>query len=116
VPLDPQSYDLSKNDTLWTISKALYGDPSRCGELARLNGIQDPTTLRTGTALRVAAEGLVRQPGRYVIKKNDTYFLLATNGLGNCTRWPELARLNPVPPTELRTGMEIVVPADFRQP
>lgn len=114
--LHPQSYVVSKHDTLFSISRALYGDPSRFGELARINGIQDPKTLRTGTALRVPADGLRRQPGRYKIKKNDTYFMLASVCLGNYTRWTEIAKLNDVEATKLRTGMEIVVPADFREP
>lgn len=114
--LHPQSYVVSKHDTLWSISRALYGDPSRCGELARINGIQDPKMLRTGTPLKVPAEGLRRQPGRYKIKKNDTYFMLASVCLGNYMRWKEIANMNTVEPTQLRTGMEIVVPADFREP
>lgn len=31
-------------------------------------------------------------------------------------RWPEIAKLNSVGPTELRTGMEVRVPLDIRHP
>jgi LysM domain len=114
--LHPQSYIVSKHDTLWSISRALYGDPSLCGELARINDIQDPKMLRTGTALRVPSDRLRRRPSLYTIKKGDTYFMLASVGLGNFTRCTEIADLNQVEATKLRTGMQIVVPADFREP
>jgi nucleoid-associated protein YgaU len=109
------AYVVRKHENLWFISDLLYGDPFRWRELASMNGINDPTTLRTGTKLTVPADGLRRHPRRYQIQKNDTYFYLASKHLGDFTRWTELERLNKVKPTELRTGMELVVPADFRQ-
>lgn len=112
--IHPDPYIVSKNDTLWVISWALYGTPSRHGELAQINGIADPTNLRTGTALSVPIDGLRCTPRRYKIKKDDTYLKLAIEHLGNSSRWSDIAKLNSVEPTKLRTGMDIFVPGDFR--
>ncbi|MEB3335480.1 MAG: LysM peptidoglycan-binding domain-containing protein [Cyanobacteriota bacterium] len=111
-------YIVRKNDNLWHISALLYGNPFGWKELAKVNGINDPTSLRTGTKLTIPlpGDGLRCHPRRYQVKKDDTYIWLATKYLGNSMRWRELEKLNPVKPTELRTGMELIVPADFRHP
>jgi len=110
----PDPYVVRKNDTLCDIANRLYGRPSLWWDLATLNGISNPTGLRTGTALRVPADGLKQHPRRHRVQKNDTYYDLAASRLGNPGRWPELARINPQQPHELRTGMELNVPPDFR--
>ena len=91
MTIHPDPYVVRKNDTLWGIAYSLYGRPSLWEDLAHLNGISNPSGLRTGTALRVAADGL----RRYRVQKNDTYYELAAKRLGSHQRWPELARLNP---------------------
>ena len=110
----PDLCKVRKHETLWFIAETLYGRPHRWTEIASLNGLTDPLQLRTGTGLVVPADGLRCQPRRYTIRKNDTYIGLATTHLGNSGRWQEIARLNSVSPTALRTGMEVNVPLDFR--
>lgn len=44
------SYTVAKGDTLWSIARRLGVSPQ---ELAKLNGIQDPSRLKIGTVLRV---------------------------------------------------------------
>jgi nucleoid-associated protein YgaU len=112
----PDPYRVRKSETLWLIAQTLYGRPSRWTEIASLNGITDPLQLRTGTALTVQADGLRSHPRRYTIQKNDTYIGIAAVHLGNSARWNEIACLNSVRPTALRTGMEVNVPLDFRFP
>ena len=97
MTIHPDPYVVRKNDTLWGIAYSLYGRPSLWEDLAHLNGISNPSGLRTGTALRVAADGL----RRYRVQKNDTYYELAAKRLGSHQRWPELARLNPLQPHEI---------------
>ncbi|MEB3317712.1 MAG: LysM domain-containing protein [Cyanobacteriota bacterium] len=109
-------YIVLKGDTLWTICSALYNIPARCTEVAKLNGITDPTKLRTGTALKVPTDGLRSQPQRYTIRKDDIYCELAATCLRDYSRWPEFVKLNAIAPTALRTGMQIFVPIDFRHP
>jgi nucleoid-associated protein YgaU len=112
----PDAYIVRKNDNLSNICQFLYGASYRWRELAAVNQIEDPTQLRTGTPLSVPSDGLIGHPRPYKIQKHDTYCELAARYLGAPTRWPELAKLNAVQPTELRTGMEVRVPADFRNP
>lgn len=118
MPLHDDVYVVRKNDNLWHISGLLFGNPFGWKELASVNGINDPTSLRTGTKLSVPlpSDGLRCHPRRYRVQKHDTYISLATQYLGNSMRWTELESRNPVKPTELRTGMELFVPADFRHP
>jgi nucleoid-associated protein YgaU len=110
----PDPYVVRKHDCLWDIAYRLYGRPSLWWDLAALNGISNPAGLRTGTALGVPTDGLKQHPRRHRVQKNDTYYDLAGSRLGNSARWPELARLNPQQPNQLRTGMELNVPLDFR--
>lgn len=112
----PEPYIVRKNDNLWSIAQSLYGMGLRWREIAAMNAIDDPTQLRTGTLLSVPTDQLLHHPRPYTIKKHDTYFKLASDHLGNFTRWPDIAKLNTVGPTQLRTGMNVNVPLDFRHP
>ena len=44
-------YTVREGDTLWSIAKALYGDPSLYRELALVNHITDPGTVAVGQVL-----------------------------------------------------------------
>jgi len=47
------TYAVQKGDTLWAISKVLYGTPERWGALAEANGLSAPYRLRVGQKLLV---------------------------------------------------------------
>lgn len=49
----PETYTVKKGDSLWLISKLLYGDGAKYEYLARLNGIKKPYTIYTGQVLKL---------------------------------------------------------------
>jgi hypothetical protein len=51
----PRTYTVKSGDSLWVIAARLLGNGARWGEIATLNNIRDPRTLRVGTVLRIPA-------------------------------------------------------------
>jgi len=49
---DGELYTVQKGDCLWTIAQQLYGDGSRCFELARLNNLSVNSVLQVGDKLK----------------------------------------------------------------
>ncbi|KNF07173.1 LysM domain-containing protein [Gottschalkia purinilytica] len=49
----PKQYTVKKGDTLWAISKTIYGDGSKWNIIAQKNNIKDPKKLAIGTRLVV---------------------------------------------------------------
>ncbi|MBQ8002919.1 MAG: LysM peptidoglycan-binding domain-containing protein [Clostridia bacterium] len=49
----PETYTVKKGDSLWLISKKLYGDGAKYTYLAALNGITKPYTIYPGQVLKV---------------------------------------------------------------
>jgi nucleoid-associated protein YgaU len=49
---DGELYTVQKGDCLWTIAQQLYGDGSRCLELARLNNLNVNSVLQVGDQLK----------------------------------------------------------------
>jgi nucleoid-associated protein YgaU len=53
VPATPHGtrYQLQRGDTLWSIAVRHYGDGQRWVDIAKLNGISDPSKLAVGTII-----------------------------------------------------------------
>ena len=49
----PETYTVKKGDSLWLISKLVYGDGAQFEYLAALNGIKKPYTIYTGQVLKL---------------------------------------------------------------
>ena len=49
------SHDVRPGDTLWAIAAAQYGDPTRYADIARANGIRDPSLIHPGQHLVLPA-------------------------------------------------------------
>lgn len=49
----PYTYTVTKGDSLWSISKQIYGDGSKYTYLAEINGIGKPYTIYTGQVLKI---------------------------------------------------------------
>ncbi|MDD5262194.1 MAG: LysM peptidoglycan-binding domain-containing protein [Methylacidiphilales bacterium] len=75
-----KSYKVAKGDTLWKIAKNFKAKPA---EIAKLNGISDPSKLKVGMRIKVpAAAGRetaspVEQPARTVIQNTDVAMIPA---------------------------------------
>ncbi len=75
-----KSYKVAKGDTLWKIAKNFKAKPA---EIAKLNGISDPSKLKVGMLIKVpAAAGRetaspVQQPARTVIQNTDVAMIPA---------------------------------------
>ena len=52
-PVQQRTYTVRSGDTLSAIASRLLGNAGRWGEIASLNGIRDPRTLRIGQVLRI---------------------------------------------------------------
>lgn len=50
---EPQTYTVQKGDSLWVISKKIYGDGAKYSYLAELNGIKSPYVIYAGQVLKV---------------------------------------------------------------
>lgn len=50
-------YHVQERDTLESVSMRVYGDAAHVGEIAALNGIEDPDAIETGRVLRIRIKG-----------------------------------------------------------
>ncbi len=118
-----QLHRIASGDTLWSIAKKYYGDPSLAAELEKFNAnrITSEGDLEIGTILRVPDRevllGRVADPGstndhspsnasnteqprtnptyrEYTIKSNDTLSEISQRELGTSRRWQEILELN----------------------
>jgi hypothetical protein len=51
-----RTHTVAKGETLWGIATAMLGKGQRWGEIATLNNIRDPRTLKVGQVLKVPAQ------------------------------------------------------------
>lgn len=49
----PKSYNVKSGDTLWGISKKIYGNASRIDEIAKLNNLPNKNTIQIGQVLKL---------------------------------------------------------------
>jgi LysM repeat protein len=133
------TYTVRPGDSLWAIADRLLGDGGRYREIAALNGLRDPRSLRTGQVLRLpgaarasapaapapaapaapAPAGGARPPAAaapskpttWTVKAGDTLWDIAAEVLGDGARFREIARLNAIAnPSALRVGQRLRLP------
>jgi len=131
-------YVVRRGDTLERIARHQLGDARRWGEIAALNGLRKPYTIRekqtlvlpqgahpapvadvtapatTRPAPRPAQSSSAARPsGRtYVVRSGDVLSVIAERELGSSRRWREIVDLNPgLDPMKLHVGAELAIPA-----
>lgn len=50
-------YHVQERDTLESVSRRVYGNAAHVGEIAALNGIEDPNAIEVGQVLRIRLKG-----------------------------------------------------------
>ncbi len=101
-------------DSLWAIAARTLGSGERYRELAKLNGISDPSRISVGMVLRLPgttapakpstgnSDSAPKKPAQggdikertVTVQRGDTLWAIAVRYLGNGSRHQEIARLN----------------------
>ena len=119
------SYTVQPGDSLWHIAETQLGDPTRWPEIAELNPqIANPDLIYPGDELVLpAAAGDHSAPepydhgyhdggdegySTYTVQPGDSLWHIAETQLGDPTRWPEIAALNP----EVTDHPDLIFPGD----
>jgi nucleoid-associated protein YgaU len=118
-----ETYRVQSGDTLMGISRKLFnGDPQYWDEIAELNGIKAPYTIRPGQELKVPKKGTetaqtavqpqaVTTSKTYEVQSGDCLMGIARKRLGDPQRWREIADLNGIgPPYTIHPGDELKIP------
>lgn len=117
-------YVVAAGDDLWSISERLLGDGRRWRMLVELNPqLSDPLSeLQAGTHLTVPATVSLATPTKATTKasgtktvsviKGDTLSELARDHLGKASRWPAIAKANPIitDPDHIEIGWKLRIP------
>lgn len=110
VPVEPEpvvepapvrGHRVVVGDTLWDISAATYGDPTRWPEVYEANRdqIADPDLIfpdqqLTLPPLRAPTQGVTPAAGAYRVQKGDTLWDIAAEAYGDPLLWPRIHELN----------------------
>lgn len=128
------TWTVRSGETLERIARRALGEGSRWHEIALMNGLEAPFTIRIGQELRlpgsavqpVESRAVVRAAerpatprqvappagGEYVVQKGDVLSVIAQRRLGSAKRWNEIVALNPgLDPNRLSVGARLVMPA-----
>lgn len=115
---DERWHVVERGDVLGTISQQYYGTVAHWGLIRDANNV-DPMGLRPGMRLRIPA---VQAPARaddrarrgdsrsHVVKRGESYWVIARDVLGDAARHRELAALNDIGPYDLKPGDVITLP------
>ena len=134
VEAPARTHVVAKGETLSSIARQELGTSTKWKDLARWNGITDPSALKEGTPLRLqpaAATGTAASPPKELaprsasarsatpgtesrshrVAKGDTLSRIAARYLGDATRWREIQRLNAITdPASLSEGTTLKIP------
>ena len=90
-------YSVKKNDSMWTIAKAWFGEGSKWDLIAKANPYVDPDRLELGQVLQLPPKGagprpkpasIVRDtPNTYRVKDGDSLSSIAGKYYGDETKW-----------------------------
>ncbi len=132
-------YTVKKGDTLFKISRKMYGSGKYFSRIEKANLDIDPdeiepgvkiivpaldsklitpdTTLDTGTKTTKtpAATASTSGKGTYTIKEGDYLQTIAQTLFGDATLWPAIIKANPgINPKRLKIGQKIIIPDNLR--
>ncbi len=135
TPTQNATYQVQKNDSLWKIANAAYGDGSLYNYIASANGIHASSTLAVGQILYIPAytqavaststTGVTAEPASiveapsqynhnnvYVVQKGDTLFNIAQRAYGDSTAYRYIVDATPgiSSSSTLSIGDKIIIP------
>ena len=122
-----KTYTVIEGDNLWGIAEKTYNDGYQWVMLARVNNIDDPNVLTTGTKLVLPTVSAVVSPTpvitskrdsedkivqtNYVVVEGDNLWDICVRAYGDGYRWTEIARVNNlVNPDLIHPGNRITLP------
>ncbi len=98
------SYTVKKNDSMWTISKAWFGEGSKWNLIAKANPYVDPDRLKLGQVIQLPSKSagprpkpapVMRDaPNSYRVKDGDTLSSIAGKYYGDETKWQIIYEAN----------------------
>lgn len=120
----PRKYTLVEGDTVWDLSKAMYGSHEFVKEILAANpSLGDGSSVRAGIEITLPAITRAPAPRKdpeptlatgqrsHTVAKGDNLYRLAERYLGKGTRWPDIVAANPgIDPDHLPVGEPIVIP------
>jgi nucleoid-associated protein YgaU len=122
--VDQPVYVIAAGDDLWTISERLLGDGRQWRRLTALNPeLSDPLTeLTAGATLQIPEamplKATASSTETYTVTRGDTLSDLAEVHLGAASRWPKIARANPIieDPDHIEIGWKLRIPGGVTTP
>ncbi len=103
-------YTVQPGDTLTTIARQHLGNGDAWQQLAALNGIRNPGSLRVGQVIQLP-------DSEYIVESGDTLRAIAQKTLGDENHWPEIAQLNEIETASaLRVGRILKIPSIAKLP
>jgi nucleoid-associated protein YgaU len=132
-------YTVASGDSLWKISKKVYGDPKHANRIAKANKLDPDDNLRVGQKLKMPRiEGVTMAAGSaaaapahaeaaaetppaapaaagaktYTVQEGDSLWRIASKELGSGAKYPEIEKLNPgvTSKTVLKVGQKLIIP------
>jgi nucleoid-associated protein YgaU len=123
APAGSRTHVVADGEYLSDISKKYYGSTKHWQEIVKANPGVSPEHLKVGQKLVIpdlgggAAAGVATPDAavagdEYVVKKGDTFEVIASKVLGDKKQWTKIKEANPgVDPTALKIGQKLKLPA-----
>jgi hypothetical protein len=89
------SYVVQKNDTMWGIAKALYGDGHYFQSIAHASGVSPLQPLKPGVALKIRPFFELLNGQEVLVRPHDSLWSIAEKRLGDGRRYKELIADDP---------------------
>lgn len=116
-------YMVQKNDSLWKIAEKIYNDGYKWTEIAKENGIKNPSLIYSGQKLKLPkieiiakdstdGKGEIANNTEYTVVRGDSLWKIAVNVYGDGYKWTEIWKNNRNKlnsPDELEIGMVLVL-------
>lgn len=116
-------YVVQKNDSLWKIAEKIYKDGYKWTEIAKENGIKNPSLIYSGQKLKLPkietiakdstdGKGEITNDTEYTVVRGDSLWKIAVNVYGDGYKWTEIWKNNRNKlnsPDELEIGMVLVL-------
>lgn len=99
----PSKHTVAKGEYLWKIAEHYYGDGHKWTEIAKANGLKNPSRINAGTELQIpavettleaASTAAQIQGESYVTKKGDSLWKIAVAAYGDGYKWTTIWKAN----------------------